>query len=66
MGDLDIKIQALRAEFRSAMGDRGKLSKLHAKLVENVNNSYGEERMMLNKLKREVKDALTSRVLDNW
>ena len=66
MSDLDIKIQALRSEFRSAIGDRSKLSKLHARLTDYINSSYGEERIMLNKLKQEVKDALNSRVLDNW
>jgi len=66
MSDLDIMIQALRAEFRSVMGDRSKLSKLHAKITDSINNSYGVERQQLTKLKQEVKDALNSRVLDNW
>ena len=46
------------------MGDRGKLSKLHSALTDNINNSYGEEKQMLLKFRQEVKDALSCRLLD--
>ncbi|BCS54600.1 hypothetical protein [Geobacter sp. SVR] len=59
-------IPALRRELRAAIGDRSKMSKLHSQLTESINHSYGEERAMLLKLRQELKDALNSRVLDNW
>lgn len=60
-----IPIQVLRRDLRASMGDRSKLSKLHAAVTESINNSYGEEKEILLKFRQEVKDALNCRLLDN-
>lgn len=65
MSSMTISVQALRRELRSAIGDRGKLSKLHTVVTESINNAYGEEKQVLVKLRQEIKDALNCRV-DNW
>ncbi len=56
----------LRRELRASMGDRGKLSQLHAVVMDSINHAYGEERVELLKLKQEIKNALNCRVLDKW
>ena len=48
------------------MGDRGKLSQLHAVVMDSINHAYGEERVELLKHKQEIKNALNCRVLDKW
>ena len=56
----------LARELRAPMGDRGKLSQLHADVMASINHAYGEERVELLKLKQEIKNALNCRVLDKW
>ena len=58
-------IQVLRRDLRTSMGDRTKLSRLHAVVTESINNAYGEEKDILLKFRQEVKDALNCRLLDN-
>lgn len=57
---------ALRRELRAAMGDRGRLSKLHSVITDSINHAYGEEKAELVKFRQEVKDALNCRVLEKW
>lgn len=64
MASPNIIVTNLRKQLRDSMGDRGKLSKLHSALTDNINNSYGEEKQMLLKFRQEVKDALSCRLLD--
>ncbi len=61
--DLNVSIPALRRELRASMGDHDKLSKLHSRLTDYINNSYGEEKRMLVKFRQEVKDVLRCRLL---
>lgn len=60
-----IPVQVLRRDLRTSMGDRNKLSRLHAVVTESINNAYGEEKDILIKFRQEVKDALNCRLLDN-
>jgi hypothetical protein len=55
-------LQNFRRELRASIGDRARLSKLHAIVTETINNSYGEEKTALVELRREIKDALNCRV----
>jgi hypothetical protein len=57
---------ALRRELRTAMGDRGKLSRLHSVVTDSINNTYGEEKAELIRFRQEVKDALNCRILETW
>lgn len=66
MNSHNATLLALRRELRAAMGDRTKLSKLHSVVTESINRSYGEEKEQLLNFRKEVKDALNCRVLDNW
>lgn len=61
-----ISTDQLRRELRAAMGDRSKLSRLHSIVTDNINRSYGEEKIQLLKFRQEIKDALECRVLDQW
>jgi len=61
-----ISTDQLRRELRAAMGDRSKLSRLHSIVTDNINRSYGEEKILLLKFRQEIKDALECRVLDQW
>jgi hypothetical protein len=53
-------IHELRKELRAAMGDHGKLSKLHSLVTEKINHveTYGEEKESLTRFRKEVRDAL--------
>ena len=63
MASSSISSAHLRKESRASIGDRDKLGEVHAVLIETINESHGEERQMLSKLRQEVKDVLNSRVL---
>jgi hypothetical protein len=58
----NIELRNLRKELRASIGDRVKLSKLHATVTETINNSYGEEKTTLIEFRKEIKDALNCRV----
>ena len=66
MNTTNTSILALRRELRASVGERNKLSKLHTIVTDNINNSYGEEKELLLKIRQEIKDALNCRVLDRW
>jgi|GEM_PF-816569 len=56
----DRVINELRKELRAAMGDHGKLSKLHSLVTEKINHAetFGEEKESLTRFRKEVRDAL--------
>ena len=56
----DKAINELRKELRAAMGDHGKLSKLHSLVTEKINHveTFGEEKESLTRFRKEVRDAL--------
>jgi len=55
------ELHSLRRELRAAFGDHARLSRLHAIVTDNINNSYGEEKAALLKFRQEIKDALNCR-----
>ena len=48
------------------MDDRTKLTKLHSVVTELINQSYGEEKSDLLKIRQEIKNALNCNVPGNW
>jgi len=66
MASQTIPIQIFRRELKDSMGDRAKLSKLHSVITESINNSYGEEKALLTRMRQEVKDALSCRLSTPW
>ncbi|QEM68072.1 hypothetical protein FO488_07800 [Geobacter sp. FeAm09] len=58
----DKVVNELRKELRAAMGDHGKLSRLHSLVTEKINHAdtYGEEKESLTRFRKEVRDALNS------
>ena len=54
-------LHSLRRELRASFGDHARLSKLHALVTDNINNSYGEEKAAFIKFRQEIKDALNCR-----
>lgn len=60
-----ISTQVFLEELKAANGDRNKLSKLHSVVTESINNSYGEEKLILTKFRQKVKDALNCHLLNN-
>lgn len=66
MSTSTMSAMALRRELRAAMGDRGKLSRLHSVVTDSINNTYGEEKAELIRFRQEIKDALNCRILEKW
>ena len=54
------EIRELRKQMRNPKADRNKLVKMHSIITDNINNTYGEERAALTKLRTELKNLLKS------
>jgi HD-GYP domain-containing protein (c-di-GMP phosphodiesterase class II) len=54
------EIRELRIQMRSLKADRNKLVKMHSIITDNINNSFGEERVAFNELRAELKNLLKS------
>lgn len=56
----DRVIPELRKELRAAMGDHGRLSKLHSLVTQKINNleTFGEKKENLIRFRKEIRDAL--------
>lgn len=54
------EIRELRRQMRNPNVDRNKLVRMHSIITDNINNSFGEERMALTELRTEVKNLLKS------
>lgn len=53
-------VKELRRKIRVSSNDRNKLLQLHSLLTDNIQNSYGEERVALIELRSELKNLLNS------
>lgn len=62
MKSTETLIHEYRRELRSSMGDKSKLSKLHSKVTESINQAYGEEKTALTRFRQELRDAMNSGV----
>jgi len=54
------EIRELRKQIRNPNVDRNKLVRMHSIITDNINNTFGEERMALTELRTEVKNLLKS------
>ncbi|GFE62820.1 HD-GYP domain-containing protein [Geobacter sp. AOG2] len=54
------EIREMRKQMRNPNVDRNKLVRMHSIITDNINNSFGEERLALTELRTELKNLLRS------